>query len=122
MVRWTAALLLLSFSFTLIGPAVFADQDSQLPACCRNNGKHGCSMTGPSEPSSGPSFRVPSKCPYYSVAGVFTANGNTSLTRDETTVAVSLVAHAAGLPQAEARSRISFSRSWYKRGPPLFTA
>jgi hypothetical protein len=34
------------------------------------------------------------------------------------TVAASLVSHPAGREQTEARYRVSFSRSWQKRGPP----
>ena len=115
-----AALLLLSFSFPLIWPAVSSDTESQLPACCRTHGKHGCSMARPSAASSGPSFQVPNKCPDYPVAGVFTSNGNTPLPTNKASVVVSFTAHPTGVRQTAARARISHSRAWYKRGPPPF--
>jgi hypothetical protein len=53
--RLWAIFLLALFSFSLIGPTVAADSDSNLPACCRRFGKHHCSMSG--NPSSGPAAR-----------------------------------------------------------------
>ena len=39
-----ATFLLVWFSFSLIAPAVFANRQSDLPACCRRDGKHHCAM------------------------------------------------------------------------------
>src|SRR5215468_3072303 len=46
MQRVCANLLLVLFSFGLIGPAVFADAgQTKLPACCRAHGKHHCAKS-----------------------------------------------------------------------------
>lgn len=42
--RAWASLLLAIFSFSLIAPALFAGQESDLPACCRRLGQHHCSL------------------------------------------------------------------------------
>ena len=77
-------------------------------------------MAQPSAPSSGPSFHAPNKCPYYPAAGVFGGNSNPPLPMDKATVALSFAAHPTGMRQTTARARVSFSRAWYKRGPPFF--
>jgi hypothetical protein len=44
--RALASLLLATISFPLIAGTLFADLESKVPACCRRNGAHHCSMTG----------------------------------------------------------------------------
>jgi hypothetical protein len=73
--RTVASLLLGLVSFPLIAPLLLADTDSDLPACCRRDGKHHCSMglgsVGSAETSmtdresSGPAVNpIRPKCPY----------------------------------------------------------
>src|SRR4051794_16524043 len=59
MARVLALLLAALFGMELVAPAVLAD-DPTLPACCRRNGAHRCSML--SGPSDGPAVQAP-ECP-----------------------------------------------------------
>jgi len=65
--RLLSIFLLVILSSSLLVPAFGSDSDdSSLPACCRRNGKHHCSMSmshGSSE--SGPGFRANAKCPLF---------------------------------------------------------
>ena len=118
----SAAVLLLSFSLSLIGPAVFSDSENQLPTCCRSHGKHGCSMKRASERSSELSvIKAAGKCPLFRIGGVVLVNGKTLLPTGARAVTTALVAHPTGPAQTEAGYRISFTRAWQKRGPPLLT-
>ena len=119
--RLLAGVLLLSFSFSLVLPAVFSGSESQLPACCRTKGKHGCSMKRTAENSSEPSIKASSKCPSFPVGIAMPPGGKSLLVTDTATTVTSLVAHPAGTAQTEAGYRVSFSRAWQKRGPPLLT-
>lgn len=69
--RVPAILLLFLFSFSLFGPALFVDGESNLPACCRRDGKHHCGMMSPEmtgmadSPLSGPAVDAPrARCPF----------------------------------------------------------
>lgn len=119
MQRVSATLLIVLFSFSLIGPAVFAsDEDSKLPACCRRAGHHHCAMqSSQSESSPGPALRT-GRCPIFPVTRTVPANRTIGLLGTFTTVRAGLVSHPASGPQAEAICRISYSRAGQKRGPP----
>ncbi len=72
--RAPAILLVFLFSFSLIGPALFVDAESDLPACCRRDGKHHCGMAGDmaaamaDAPLSGPAAdALRLKCPFYPI-------------------------------------------------------
>jgi len=119
--RVPATLLLCLFSFSLIGPAVFAETESQLPECCRRSGKHHCSETPASsqEPSSGSEVKTaPQKCPYFPFVLAGPSDGKAALGIGFWTVFASEASQSAGDVQTEARYRFSFSRSRQKRGPP----
>ena len=60
--RLWAIFLLTFLGVSLISPAVSADSDSNLPACCRRFGKHHCSVSV--NPSSGPTVRS-AVCPSF---------------------------------------------------------
>jgi len=47
MQRFLATLLVVSFSFPLLLPAMLRGTESKLPACCRRDGKHKCGMAAP---------------------------------------------------------------------------
>jgi hypothetical protein len=66
--RIIAILLVLSSDWTVIAPAFAASPESNLPACCRRNGEHHCSMKMQmmqSESTSGPALALLSKCPLF---------------------------------------------------------
>lgn len=120
LVRSVCAIVLLGvFSFAMAVPIVFADSDSQLPACCRRNGKHHCAMAG-LEPSSGPAFQAPlGHCPLYPAAGTVSLHSDPVLAAAPQILFAAVVSHPAYHAQTEAHYRASFSRSRQKRGPPI---
>src|SRR5882762_4471443 len=64
--RALASALLALFTIPLIVPALTAISDSNLPACCRRDGKHHCAMSDAAESPSGPTASaVQPKCPVY---------------------------------------------------------
>jgi hypothetical protein len=119
--RRVAASLLLLFSFSLIAPALAADPESNLPACCRRGGKHECQLRGASH-SSGVAFEA-AKCPFFPGARGVSAQPQsgapvTVIAANNAPVRSYVVAHA----QTVSFLRISFSRSAQKRGPPALLA
>jgi hypothetical protein len=119
--RALATTLLVLFSFSLIGPGVFAASESPLPECCRRLGQHHCVLMGASaqDESSGAAVKnVGDKCPFFPVGWSVSANPYPLFLGATRIILTSLVSHAAGPTQIEARYRISFSRSSQKRGPP----
>jgi hypothetical protein len=119
--QFQAVLLLVSFSLSLIGPVVSADSESQLPACCRRNGKHHCGMKqADDELSSGrPINAIKRTCPDFPSGPSGPSGSKAPLLHRDDTIELSVLSHPAGHVQTEARYRISFSRSSQKRGPPL---
>jgi hypothetical protein len=121
--RAFAALLVLVFSFPLIAPALASSPDaSQLPACCRRNGKHHCAMGMEMGGSPARSHLLSEKCPYSPFART------PLMLRHAAAPAIhaSGAGHAEGLAaiagEAEAGYRISADRARYKRGPPAAVA
>ena len=119
--RASAILLLVFFSFSLIGPEAFADNDSELPACCRRDGKHHCASMEPAhrQPSSAPAVKAVRQCMNFPKANAVRAFSSTILLNASQAFFASIVTHPAVHPQTEARQRVSFSRSRQKRGPPI---
>jgi hypothetical protein len=108
-----AGLLLAVFSFSLIAPALLADEDSNLPACCRRLGEHHCVMAA----SGGASF-IQERCPHFPSGSASLAASGMAVARSSQAVFAAVLSHPAAHAQTEARYRISFSRAWQKRGPP----
>jgi hypothetical protein len=120
--RSWAIVLLAVFSFSLIGPAVFASPDAKLPSCCTRGGKHHCSsMSGDArESSSGPSVtETRQRCPYYPTGSAVPVHSYAALRESSQVFFAALISHPANHAQTEARYRTSFSRSRQKRGPPV---
>ena len=116
----SAALALLAWiNFLLIFAAIAPSTTvaSNLPACCRRAGIHGCSMTHTS--TSGPAFQA-APCAQYPQAGIAPVQAKASGVATSATVIAAVVSHPAAQPQTEARYRISYSRAAQKRGPPAF--
>jgi hypothetical protein len=119
--RFAATMLVGLFSFSLIGPALFVDADSSLPACCRRDGKHHCAMNiaDPQEVPSGAVVKIwGPRCPSFPTACAFPAGSQAALPAGSQLAFAWLLQHPAVQAQAEAGYRISFSRSRQKRGPP----
>lgn len=126
--RLTSILLLVLFGGFYVVPLVHAassDPESDLPACCRRNGKHHCAMMDRylREKSSGaPVFTLPPQhCPMYP------QHRGMMFPRSPFAFAVipaagadwaGLREHPACHAQTEARYRISCDRTRLKRGPP----
>jgi hypothetical protein len=117
--RVPAILLVLLFSFSLIGPALFVDE-SNLPACCRREGKHHCGMTDMAEtPRSGmaaDALRV--KCPFFPSGGAVVPESGPALLAASQTPSVAIASQIADRPRAAGGYRISLDCSHRKRGPP----
>jgi hypothetical protein len=115
-----AIVLAVLFSFSLISPALFADSPSNLPSCCRREGKHHCAMISMAAAPSGPAVGAThQKCPYFPKPGSGPTYSKTVLVNAALTIFASISSHPAVQPQTEARYRTSFSRSRQKRGPPV---
>src|SRR5258708_38361149 len=67
--RIIAAALLLVFAGNTALPALFADPESNLPACCRRDGKHHCAMMDMAgmDQDDGEAYwkSTPQKCPQF---------------------------------------------------------
>jgi len=121
--RFSAILLLIVFGLSLFSPLLGADDDSNLPACCRRAGKHHCSMTrhsGSSDSLEGAAWNNNGRCPSYPgfapgtfpiVAGVSPAAASAAV----------LAARRASCGSFELRVLSSLRlRAHSKRGPPVF--
>lgn len=119
--RAPAALLLLVLSLPLITPLFASGVDeSQLPACCRRNGKHHCAMAASEATLGGiPAGTVviaekcpysPFGCPQLMLPHVFLRSSMGLSARPAS------ISRIAG--EAEAGWRISTDRARHKRGPP----
>ena len=120
--RVPAILLVFVFSFSLIAPALFADAESNLPACCRRDGKHHCGMTDrdmAETPSSGAAVdALRAKCPFFPNGGAVLPQPGAALLAACHPAGISIVSQIAAPAQAEAGYRISLNRAHHKRGPP----
>jgi hypothetical protein len=118
--RSVAILLALVFSWILILPAFAGSAESNLPACCRKDGKHHCMMHPESSSASAAAFvAVGKKCPYFpnSTAAAHVETFTPALNQ---AVFAGTVWRPTVSPQTEAGYRASHLRSKQKRGPPSF--
>jgi hypothetical protein len=116
--RFIAIALLLVFAGDTALPALLADSESSLPACCRRDGKHHCAMM--EKETAGPSWRtVTRKCPLFpkSAVAFFTDQAAPPAASH---FAGWIASHPVNKAQTEVLYRISHSRTRQKRGPPSF--
>ncbi len=118
--RALAMLLVIGFGLPLIAPAFASGPDeASLPACCRRNGAHHCSMAGmttvnvPSHDRS-----VSAKCPYAPWAGPVLMLPHAFGAHTRSAAEAATAGPAAIIGEAESGYRISFHRARQKRGPP----
>lgn len=119
--RACACLLLLVFSLPLIVPALASvPDDSQLPACCRRDGKHHCTMSmGVNVPSR---YRIAQeKCPFSPFAHTPLLQPHAFALVNPPALAGFPARPAAVVRTAEAGYRISADRTRHKRGPPFLS-
>jgi hypothetical protein len=115
--RVQAILLLVAFSFPLISlPLVSLRAEAKLPACCRRDGKHKCSMK--SMAGAGLTLKAQSNCPLYPSGKASPAVTKFGVASPAVAMAAPLVDFIAPVAQTEARYRVSYSRAGQKRGPP----
>jgi hypothetical protein len=115
--RVQAILLLVAFSFPLISlPLVSLRAEAKLPACCRRDGKHKCSMK--SMAGAGLTLKAQSNCPLY-------PSGKASPAVTKFGVASPALRWQRRWLILSPRSRrpkpgyrVSYSRAGQKRGPP----
>jgi len=114
--------LLVVVSCSLIAPALFAGDGSNLPACCRRDGAHRCAMrtaASAQESPDGLAIRTPSPvCPAFPKLGPVPSGAKTPGLQAAQAIFASLMQHPAVQPQTEALYRVSFTRTGQKRGPP----
>ena len=103
-------------------PAFLADRESDLPACCRRDGKHHCAMLEAlekQERESGPSCKAAAnKCPMYPKAAVTYSGGHWVAFAPAGAVTGPIATQPVSKAQTEVLYRISHSRARQKRGPP----
>jgi hypothetical protein len=129
--RILSILLTIVFGLPMVSPlfALQGSPASNLPACCRRDGKHHCmlAMDGAAPASaaqpdsiSARRFGAPmlsERCPFGSKA--MPGNVHPDWTPDTTdAVFAGLISHPSQVAQTESRYRISADRSRQKRGPP----
>jgi len=122
--RLLAISLLVVLGLSFVSPllALGTKTGSDVPACCRRNGRHHC-MSGSAGQASltqyaSPSFNgSPEKCPYFP-RSIAVVHGAFSVPTAQAVYA-GLIAHPAVAAQTESKLRISLGRARQKRGPPV---
>jgi hypothetical protein len=111
-------LLLGLFGFALIAPAVPAgDPESELPSCCRRDGKHACGMMERKTPA-GPAWQT-ARCPSFpAVKGLPAARADADAPQTTTWTFSASVSEAAARLQTAPALPVVHDRSCQKRGPP----
>jgi hypothetical protein len=120
--RRVIAILLLVLFCSFAGEPLFAASsggESNLPACCRRDGKHHCAMgmAGEAESSGRRIATIGEKCPCCP-ASVAAIHDQLLSAPPSMVFYAALVSHPSSLAQTRAKARISFDRSRQKRGPP----
>ena len=117
--RIWATLLLAISAFSLIAPALSAvEAESTLPACCRRNGRHHCTMGDQQAPGGGIQVHA-ARCALFPTDKCLPATGRSLLALSGSAmVFAAIVAHPAVRRQTASLYRISYSRAGQKRGPP----
>jgi hypothetical protein len=113
--------MLLVFAGNTALPALFADPEWNLPACCRRDGKHHCAMmdmAGIAQDDGGAYWKsTPRKCSQFPKTGASLCAGKTG-PRRAFDIGPIVSSHPTVAAQTEVLYRISHSRCREKRGPP----
>jgi hypothetical protein len=120
--RALTILLLAIFSFSLMAPALLAEDESNLPACCRRHGKHECGMkmvTARPPVSSGPSINSTKRpCPEYPKGAGTWFSSTLFLSRVEVSHGLAAVFTACEQDQTARHNSRRAVGSVQQRGPP----
>jgi hypothetical protein len=121
--RSIATGLLCLFLTLCAAPTLFFDSESNLPACCRRDGKHQCSMIDISRQTTGGArlSAVTLKCPLFPKV-VPPAHGFQLYPFATQSFFQGVLRQPAFPRQAEIRYRVSSTRAHQKRGPPRSTS
>jgi hypothetical protein len=114
--------LLLLFSLPLISPvlALAAGSDANLPACCRRNGAHHCTMKLYQADASGhgPTLSaIPQTCPAYPAIVAPARHGDLSF-HQASLIFAEVVSNPSVKAHTHTRARVALDLSRHKRGPP----
>ena len=129
-VRRLFAITLLAVLLGPLAAPLFAlsTSDTNLPACCRKEGKHHCMMSAEDRAAIAafnnalPQFsQTPAPCPFAPRLLPTAHTTHFALTASTTAVAA-ITAHPNRTAQTESRLRIAATRSRHKRGPPSRSA
>jgi hypothetical protein len=121
--RISSISLLLLLLLPLISPIFAATAaETNLPACCRRDGKHHCAISTVTKSRAINSGAIQAtvireKCPSYPAPSA-TAHTNLSHGEARATAFSNIISFETRIAQTEACRRISFDRSRHKRGPP----
>jgi hypothetical protein len=120
--RITAILLLGILGSPLVVPATSGDRRLKLPACCRPDGRHRCSMMDRAEragSASGPVARPSqAKCPLFPTGDAIPSHAQGSLPRPAVAIGAALAAGIALASPARVRVFSGESHTHLVRGPP----
>ena len=115
--RLWAAFLVAVFGFTLIGPAAFADgSERTLPACCRSNGKHHCSLSR-HRGDSGPAFDL-GRCPSFGCDQITPQVPSAGIAKGSQTRVPAQSHSSFAPPTSDPLTHRYFDYRGLKRGPP----
>jgi hypothetical protein len=124
--RLISILLLAVFGLPVVSPLFAAVQaaDAGLPACCRRNGKHHCTMKMEERRKliqQGVWISAPAdKCPYYPGA-LPAVHFDLLAPQTSASVIARVISVPAEIAQTKSKFRISHDRSRQKRGPPAYS-
>ena len=121
--RMCAVLLLAILSSSLITPLLSAvTPASTIPACCRKDGKHHCSMANMKQQHDDAAAATvkftTGKCSQFPNPGTVPISCNADAQHATLILYAAIVSHPTAHAQTEAQFRVSFTRSSQKRGPP----
>lgn len=120
--RALAILVLSAINSAWIAPLAFADSESSLPACCRKNGAHRCSMGRTEVPSSEIGIRAMRECTECPASTAAQCDDSVALIDHPQTIRGEFAIHFTLPVHSDPLSVAFFSKSHRKRGPPADNA